>query len=123
MRKNLFGVDWEDAARKQNNAVEIARIFQSNDNNAFPEQKGTAYSLLNAVTNYADHYRTSRITTDGYSEQQARAKSVLIGSGVTLKEQALESILQAVEMTPTKESLVTPFIKTKSISNIMTMIA
>ena len=33
--------------------------FESNDGNTFPNQRGTAYNLLNAITGYVDHDKSN----------------------------------------------------------------
>ena len=109
----LFGEDWSDSTRKQNVALEIARIFDNNDNNAFPEQKGTGYNLLNAITDHTDHYRSTRVSSSSrYTQEQARADSSLSGAGSTLKSKALEVILEECE-TPEKSSNPNPSIQIK----------
>lgn len=96
--KEVFGKDWMDSTRKQNIAVEIARIFESNDNNTFPEQKGTAFNLLNAFTDYADHHRSTRVTSNPmkkhYTPEMARSEAALVGSGMQIKDKALDTILE-----------------------------
>ena len=76
----------------------MIRLYESNDRNAFPEHKGTAYNLLNAVTEWTDHLRTARLSDDkkdlGYSNTRARYEAAIFGSGDTLKNKALEVILE-----------------------------
>ena len=95
----LFPAPKEEKAnttRRENVLTEILNLYASNDNNAFPEQKGTAYNLLNAVTNYTDHLRTARITSNrsGMDISTARAENAVMGTGDVLKSAALEVILQ-----------------------------
>ena len=81
--------------RRENTVSDVLGLFASNDRNAFPSVKGTAYNLFNAVTEYADHMRTAR--GNGSQPGQvamARAESALFGSGEKLKTQALEVILE-----------------------------
>jgi len=49
--------------------------------------RGTAWTALNAVTNYADHIRGTRNTT-GVSEAEARFTSANFGTGVEVKATA-----------------------------------
>jgi phage/plasmid-like protein (TIGR03299 family) len=101
--KKLYG-DWEEKAadgqsvkRIENKISEVAELYRSNDKGAIPEIKGTAYNLLNAVTEYTDHYSAFR-QTNGRKDMegtQIRAENALFGTGATLKENALEVILQA----------------------------
>lgn len=76
---------------KQNQARAILSIFEANDNDRFKRIRGTAWNLLNAFTNFADHrmnYRTSREET----EAQAVERGKLFGAGQVLKFRALQII-------------------------------
>lgn len=73
-----------DSTRRNNTLSAILAKFESNDGNAFPEQRGTMYSLLNAITDYTDHERSSR--------GNMRAESALFGSGDSLKSEAFELV-------------------------------
>jgi phage/plasmid-like protein (TIGR03299 family) len=94
----------ETATRHNNLLSRIAEIFDSNDNNAIPQIKGTAYNLLNAITNYVDHERGVRITGDkkerGMTESMRRAESAIFGSGNDLKEFALNTLLDETANCP-----------------------
>lgn len=84
--------------RHDNTVAEVLSLYEANDRNAFPSVKGTAYNLLNAVTEYTDHLRTAR--GNGSKPEQiavARAESALFGSGERLKTQALTVILEEVD--------------------------
>lgn len=86
--------------RRENTLTEVLSLYEANDRNAFPSVKGTAYNLLNAVTEYTDHMRTAR--GNGSKPEQvavARAESAMFGSGDRLKTQALTVILEEVDMT------------------------
>jgi phage/plasmid-like protein (TIGR03299 family) len=102
----LFGntktSDDKASTRTENIVKELLANYESNDRNAFPEQKGTAFNLLNAVTDYVDHSRSTRLTDRMAEtsqreklENQSRAASAMFGSGSQLKSQALDVILQA----------------------------
>lgn len=76
----------KDTTRRTNILSDILKIYELNDGNAFPEQRGTGYNLLNAITNYVDHERSSK--DDG------RAESAMFGSGDALKTKALDVIYE-----------------------------
>lgn len=76
----------ESSSIRENNIREILARFESNDLNAFPEVRGTAYNLLNAITEYTDHYRSSR--------GGERAQAAIFGSGDALKTKAFEMIYE-----------------------------
>ena len=81
--------------RRENVLSEVLSLYESNDRNAYPSVKGTAYNLLNAVTEYTDHLRTARGQgTQPEKMAIARAESALFGSGERLKTQALDVILE-----------------------------
>ena len=88
-------------ARRDNMLADVLAAYEHNDGDAFPEQRGTAYNLLNAITNYTDHVRGARITDNraGMSLQQARAENAMFGTGARLKEQALDVIYQLTDGT------------------------
>ena len=79
----------QDSTRRNNILGDVLRCYESNDRNAFPEQRGTAYNLLNAVTEYTDHMRSAR--------NGERAESAMFGSGDRLKTQAMEVILETAD--------------------------
>jgi phage/plasmid-like protein (TIGR03299 family) len=85
------------AKRREDKLADIAGLFKSNDNGAFPEVSGSAYNLLNAITEYVDHFSG----TDA-----SRAKSAMFGAGNDLKEEALEVILEMTATAPTNIRLV-----------------
>ena len=72
--------------RRENIISDILKLYEVNDGNAFPEQRGTSYALLNAITNFADHSRGG---------DDSRAESAMFGSGDSLKSKAFEVILES----------------------------
>lgn len=73
--------------RRENIMADVLKIYELNDGNAFPEQRGTSYNLLSAITNYTDHERSSK--------EDGRAESAMFGSGDALKTKAFEVIMEA----------------------------
>lgn len=73
-----------------NQVEQVRDLFESNDRDAFPEFRGTAYNLLNSLTEYADHYRNVR----GGDELTQRAVSAMFGTGDKFKTQAMETVLR-----------------------------
>lgn len=93
----LFPAPKEENAnttRRENVLTEVLSLYAGNDQNAIPEIRGSAYNLLNAVTEYTDHFRSARITDGrkGYSVSQARAENAVSGTGDRLKNSALAVI-------------------------------
>ena len=79
--------------RHQNILNTIIELYEGNDNNAFPEQRGTVYNLLNAFTNYVDHERSTR-TRGEEDEFLQRAKSSVFGNGNQIKEKAMSVLVK-----------------------------
>jgi phage/plasmid-like protein (TIGR03299 family) len=71
--------------RLENVLNDILELYESNDNDSFPHQRGTAYNLLNAIVEYTDHVK------GGFSN----LSYATIGAGAKLKEAAYEIILDA----------------------------
>lgn len=88
--KNDDGIE-HSSPRRDNILAEILSNYELNDGNAFPEQRGSAYALLNAVTAYTDHQRGTDAT---------RAKSALFGGGEVLKNKALDIIVEQSQSLP-----------------------
>lgn len=55
--------------------------------------RGTRFAAWNAVTEYADHTRTTRRTKDGDDAETSRLSSAWFGSGADLKDRALKLLL------------------------------
>lgn len=89
--------DEKSSTRRNNILADILARYESNDGNIFPEQKGTAYNLLNAVTEFTDHARGS-----SKASAKTRAESALFGSGEDLKSKAFEVILESANGMPVK---------------------
>ncbi|HEY6019443.1 MAG TPA: DUF932 domain-containing protein, partial [Candidatus Paceibacterota bacterium] len=92
--ENADGVE-QSSTRRDNVLAQVLELYESNDSNAFPEQRGTAYNLLNAITEYADHYRIG-----GAGKSKERALSAEFGTGAKLKSLALDEILAASKDLP-----------------------
>jgi phage/plasmid-like protein (TIGR03299 family) len=94
----------EDASttRRDNLMAEITRLFDNNDGNAFPDFRGTSYNLLNAITEYTDHFRGTRITKgrQHLDENMSRHETALFGSGDLLKQEAFEVIYEMSSALP-----------------------
>lgn len=84
------------SARRDNLLAEITRLFEVNDDNAFPDFRGTGFNLLNAITEYTDHLRGTRVTKkrEGANPATVRTESAIFGSGSDLKNEALEVLLE-----------------------------
>jgi len=107
----LFGEDWNKSTQKTNQVERIATLFDSNDNNTFPETKDTAYSLLQSITNWVDHERSVRKTDrmGNMSESQVRAQNAVFAGGDAYKQNALEVVLAATADCPEMPAVTTVY--------------
>lgn len=90
----------ENASSRAKGSVELVKsLLESNDNNAFPQFRGTAYNLFNAVTEYVDHYSETRSTSGrvGIDKSVLRAESAMFGRNSEFKAKALDIILKQAE--------------------------
>ncbi len=74
--------------RRENVLAEVLSLYESNDRDTFPEFRGSAYNLLNAVTEWTDHISSPSKTG------QSRAESALFNGGDTRKSQAFHIIME-----------------------------
>ncbi len=91
----LFPVEeGEETMRRANVITDILNLFEKNDDNMFPEIRGTAYNLLNAVTEYVDHYQPVRRTNGKLllTEGEIRGARAMFGEGAEFKNRAFETI-------------------------------
>lgn len=86
----------EDSSQNRKKKESITALFEDNDGNAFPEQRGTYFNALNAVTNFVDHHAPSR-----GDEAKNRAISALHGVGFSLKVHALMTLAQMAGVSTT----------------------
>lgn len=81
------------STRTAHNIEKILELFESNDKNAFPVIRGTGYNLVNAFTEYADHFRSVKSgTKDDEVKRILRTESALFGSAEKFKSEAFEYI-------------------------------
>ncbi len=107
--RGLFGikpdVQHDDIPTVTKNRIDnVFDLFERNDDDAFPQFRGTAWGLFNAVTNYADHDIDVRLSTAksslGYTVETVRAYNALLGTGADLKATALDAILEQTANAP-----------------------
>jgi hypothetical protein len=91
--------------KRENVLAEILSLYEANDKNTFGSIRGSSYNLLNAVTEWTDHYRGAKLTEarKGYTLDRARAENAVVGTGNTLKSNALEIILEETVNAPAME--------------------
>jgi phage/plasmid-like protein (TIGR03299 family) len=77
--------------------LKVLELFEVNDDNAFPQIRGTAYNLFNAFTEYTDHERTVQMTETrkglALTETAVRQETSLFGIGNRFKSNVLSTLL------------------------------
>jgi phage/plasmid-like protein (TIGR03299 family) len=68
----------------------VTYLFDAGKGNDIPEIKHTMWTAYNAVTEYADHFKTVRNEKDG----ESRLQSIWFGGSAMLKQYAWDSALQ-----------------------------
>lgn len=85
---------------QQNQAATVLLNFEDNDGDAFPTERGTAFSLVQAFTRWVDHQRTARINTLRSTEAAARGENALFGSGEEFKDNVLCVVAEVAATMP-----------------------
>lgn len=93
--------------KTSNVTLKVLELFESNDSNAIPEIRGTAYNLLNALTEYTDHHRNVRITDGktGMTVEKARAEAATFGTGDAFKTDAMAAVMELTANCPINEPM------------------
>lgn len=82
-----------ESTRTKNVRQELHRLFEEGIGHKMPTIRHTTWTALNAVTEYVDHYRSTRGKTL-LERASNRLDSAWFGSGARLKERAWELALQ-----------------------------
>lgn len=86
--KNVFPDPPEgESTRAKNVRREMFRLFEDGIGHDMPEIRHTTWTALNAVTEFVDHYRSTRGKTTA-ERASNRLESAWFGSGARLKERA-----------------------------------
>ena len=81
------------STRAKNIREEFLRLFEQGIGHDMPEIRHTTWTALNAVTEYVDHYRSTR-GKSSHDRASNRLQSAWFGSGARLKERAWELALK-----------------------------
>jgi phage/plasmid-like protein (TIGR03299 family) len=85
--EDLADLEGRAKTMAENVIHEVTQKFEHGRGNDMPGVKGTLWAAFNGVTEYVDYTRTTRGGSD------SRAKSLLFGSGATLKQKAWDEAL------------------------------
>lgn len=82
-----FDAKPEDVStRKMNQFSDLNRCYSQTNREVNDQNKGTAWNVLNAITRYVDHDRSTR---GGENETEARFVSAQFGAGAAMKQKAV----------------------------------
>lgn len=92
----------ERTTRTSNTVIEVIDLFESNDRDAIPEIRGSAYNLLNAIIEHSDHFSHIRNTgkQGKYSDEALRTINGIWGFQADKKNDAMEVIMEATQGAP-----------------------
>lgn len=79
--------------RAANVRQQLFQLFESGMGQEIPEVRFSSWAALNAVTEYVDHHRPTRVKTE-FDRMNQRLDSAWFGSGARLKERAWQLALQ-----------------------------
>lgn len=86
----------KQSTRAKNIMDEVSRLFEMGKGNNLPGVRGTAWAAFNAITEYTDYFRPAR-NQNGDGGLNARAKSILFGTGAALKQKAWDEAIALVK--------------------------
>ena len=79
--------------KTDNARAKVMELFHTGKGNDEKGVRGTSWSLYNAFTEYADHYRTIK-TIKGMTPEESRMDSLIFGTSAKFKSDTLETILE-----------------------------
>jgi len=89
--------DGEASTRTKNVRDEIEHLFRHGKGNDLPGVRGTAWALVNGVTDYTTHRRSARGSTTAEKEV-SRKDSVWFGTGAALNSRAFVLVRELAEV-------------------------
>ncbi len=81
------------ATRGDNIRAKLIELFETGSGSDLKGVRGSMWGLMNAVVEYTDHYRGTRVTSDAANEKEARLASLWFGAGAKLKQKAWDVAL------------------------------
>jgi phage/plasmid-like protein (TIGR03299 family) len=85
------------STRTKNMRESIANLFDHGKGQTNSAVRGTAWAAYNAVTEFADHYRATRVS-EGGNEKEQRLESSFFGSGRAFKQDAFDYIAEQTQV-------------------------
>ena len=81
----------------ENKLQALTTTFHEGAGSQLKSARGTAYGLLNAITNFVDHQAATK-DTDGDGADKSRAFSATFGGGAVLKQRALRLAMELADV-------------------------
>ena len=99
---DLFAIkDPENISSQTGNSInQILENYEGCDKGKSKALEGSAYMLLNAVTEFSDHQRSTRVTKAKGSKDESRSISATFGAGDQFKRKAYSKLLSMIETMP-----------------------
>ena len=88
------------STRAKNILEDVTKLFEQGRGSEIKGVRGTLWGSYNAITEYVDHHRTIRVGDEATERQrlEARAGSLLFGTGALLKEKAWSAALDLLKV-------------------------
>lgn len=99
----MFKIDLtKDLSKGESEKVmKVTELFESNDNDTFKEFRGTGYNLLNAITEYTDHFKAVRGAKNDTETNKQRAFNAMFGTGDTFKTESMNVVMELLKNSET----------------------
>jgi phage/plasmid-like protein (TIGR03299 family) len=86
----------------ENQAATFGNLLAYGKGTNLPGVRGTAYGALNALTEFVNHERTTRVK-EGKDPETVKWESTIFGSGANLMDKGLGSIIDMVKTEPSNK--------------------
>lgn len=98
-RPNLKTQSKRAASILENNTAQFISLLNDGEGVEVPGLRGTAYHALNALTEYVNHHRSTRVKADR-DANEVKWESTVFGSGNTLMQKGFKGLIEMVKSEP-----------------------
>jgi len=99
--KSLFPVPGKDSSKAKtlldNNTEIFTRLLHSGAGVEVPGVRGTGYHTINALTEYVNHFRGTRVK-EGRAEEAVKFESTIFGSGNRLMQAGFNKLIDLIKV-------------------------
>lgn len=89
----------------ENNTESFVRLLSEGKGTDIPGVRGTGYHALNALTEYVNHHRSTRVKA-GRDPQEVRWEATVFGSGNALMQRGFNGLIEMVKHEPSNKWVV-----------------